>query len=169
MPTGFRGWAAAVALGLALASCTGTTKVYEDHYLYASQPDADTVRVYLLGPSLDDHRAPREVTNVHVAGGRMAKVARGEYCVVRLQPYKGVILFDYYSGKFYGSDHRPIRVSESMPVELLPGRTYFIALTFENRSPSECRLVPRFVSEDHAAAIAAELEPIGTALAEPIR
>ena len=155
---------ALAALALTFASCAGTTIVNEEHPLHVTEPDANTVRVYFLRPIRSETGVMVRPISVLIEGEKMVKLARGQYCLVRMRPFHGIILAKSDTVIRQSGQNVWTVVTEEMRVEFLPGKTYYV--TFWTQGG---RYVPDYVSPWQAALLAEELEPVGAALEEPIR
>ena len=161
---------ALAVLALAFAGCAGTTIVNEEHPLYVSEPDANTVRVYFLRPIQGETGVMVRPISVLMMEEKMLKLKRGDYCLVRMQPFHGILFVRSDTVISRWGQNVWTVVTEEMPVEFLPGRTYYVGFVLLTRDWREgTRHVPVYVSPEQAALLAAELEPVAAALDEPIR
>ncbi len=161
---------ALAVLALVFAGCAGTTTVNKEHPLYVSEPDANTVRVYFLRPIQGETGVFVRPISVLMMEEKVVSLARGDYCLVRMQPFHGII-FVRSDTTVLSHDGRNVWtvVTEEMPVEFLPGRTYYVVVRVWRASGEGNRYVPDYVSPEEAALLAAELKPVAAALEEPIR
>lgn len=142
-----------------LASCT---TVNTSHPLYASQPDIAAANVYFIRPFTYRERGIADnPVMIELGGVKLLELGKGEYALIRLKPDKATLTTRNFTR--FTNTEGVIEMTRALPLELMPGKTYYIHIRQVNEEFRGVYYLPELIDLRSAQQLVPDTRAIGAA------
>jgi len=144
-----------------------STVVNEDHPLLATEASGAVASVYFIRQKASFRGVMGAAVSIRMAQDELLKVAKGQYTLVRLKPWEGLVVVRSWS--LVGSRNTMTKVEEQRRFSFEAGKQYWVLVQANSRSAYEGdSFVPVSIDRERAAQLAADLTAVGAAVGTPL-
>lgn len=149
-----------VVLLAALAGCE--TTINKIHPMIVTQPDVAAANVYFIRPVTYRERGIADnPVKIEFNGIELLKIGKGDYTLLRVRPEK--VLLKTRNMTPFTNKNEYVEMTRELPLELAPGKTYFIHIRQVNEEFRGIYYVPMLVDLKTAKELIIDARPTDAA------
>lgn len=143
-----------------LAGCE--TTINKDNPLIVTQPEVAAANVYFIRPMTYRERGMADnPVKIEFNGLEMLKIGKGDYTLLRVRPEKVVLKTRNLT--HFTNKNEYVEMTRELPLELVPGKTYFIHIRQVNEEFRGVYYVPMLVDLKAAKELIIDARPTDAA------